>query len=70
MSKVLVLTCDMNNGTKKKYTINNPKSGLTLSNAQDAYTVLDSKDFFKVGGVKPASLIGAHYVETTITELV
>ena len=70
MSKVLVLNCDMNNGTRKEYTINNPKTGLTLANAQATYDLLDAKNLFLVNGVKPTALIGAQYIETTVTELV
>ena len=70
MSKVLSVACDMNNGTKKNYEINDPKSNLTLSQINSAFDVAFEKNLFQIGAVKPISMIGATYIETIRTDIV
>ena len=69
MSKVLSVSCDMNNGTKKNFEINDPKSNLTLSQINSAFDVAFEKDLFKIGSIKPISTISATYIETIRTDI-
>ena len=69
MSKVLVMTCDMNNGTKKEFQLNDPKSNLDLTAINAAMGTAIEKELFKIGAVKPTSMIGAHYLETIRTDI-
>lgn len=69
MSKVLIMSCDMNNGSKKDYQLNDPKSGLELAQVQSAFNTIKEKNLFLVNGVKPESLIGTYYLETIRTDI-
>ena len=69
MSKTLNVVCNMNNGTKKNYSINDPKSNLTKSQIDAAFDVAIQKDFFNVDGAKPDSVISTYYEEVIRTDI-
>ena len=72
MSKKLELTFSMNNGNKKTYSINDPKSNLTLANDIDSVAALftvDQNNPVQINGVRPVQFIGATYEEVIRTDI-
>ena len=72
MSKKLELIFSMNNGTKKTYTINDPKSNLTLAENIDSVAAMFTRSEnnpVQVGGIRPVQFIGAAYEEVIRTEI-
>lgn len=69
MSKKLYFEAIMNNGSKKTYNLNQPKSNLTYAQAESAFNVAVEKDFFLKDGVKPTSLKTAYFQEIIKTTL-
>ena len=72
MSKKLELTFSMNNGTKKTYTINDPKSNLTLAGNIDSVAAMftaETNNPVQIGAVRPVRLINATYEEVTRTDI-
>jgi len=62
----------MNNGTKKTYSINDPKSNLSLAdniNSVAAMFTAEENNPVQVGGVRPVEFLGAAYEEVTRTEI-
>ena len=72
MSKKLKLDMIMNNGSTKTYSINEPKSNLTLANCRAiAAAMCDSiSNPLQIGEIKPTGLKSASYEETIVTDIV
>lgn len=70
-TRKLKLEFSMNTGSKKTYTLNEPKGSLTLTEITPiaALFTRETDNPVLVDGVKPESFIQAYYEETTITDI-
>lgn len=70
MSKKLYFEAIMNNGSIKTFNLNEPKSNLSYAEAESAFNVAISKNFFQTSsGVKPTSLKTSYFQEIIKTTL-
>lgn len=70
MAKKLKLDMITNMGTTKTYTINDPKSNLTLSDINLIVGAMTGSDNpLEISGTKPTALKTAYYEETIRTDI-